>query len=120
MNQSLRILLVEDLVTDAELMVRELKRAGLSFDVRRVYTAAAYRRELDEFQPHVILSDFSMPEFDGMDALAITQRSYPNIPFIFISSTLGEEYAIRALKNNAKDYIIKTNFLRLPAAVERA
>ena len=120
MSQQLRILLVEDLAADADLMVRELKRAGLGCEVRRVETPGAYRRELEEFKPHVILSDFSMPQFDGMDALDIARRSYPNIPFIFVSGTLGEEYAVRALKNGAKDYIIKNNLLRLPAAVERA
>lgn len=120
MSQQLRILIVEDLATEAELMARELRRAGFGCDVRRVETPGAYRRELEEFKPHVILSDFSMPEFDGMDALEIARRSYPDIPFIFVSGTLGEEYAVRALKNGARDYIIKNNLLRLPAAVERA
>ena len=112
--------MVEDLASDGELVARELKRAGVTCEVRRVETAGAYRRELEEFQPHVILSDFTMPEFDGMDALGIARRSYPDIPFIFVSGTLGEEYAVRALKNGAKDYVLKSNLLRLPAAVERA
>ena len=120
MNQQFRILMVEDVATDAELMLRELKRAGIDCDARRVEIAVEYRRELEEFQPHVILSDFSMPGFDGMEALRIANQSFPHIPFIFVSGTLGEEYAVRALKSGAKDYVLKSNLIRLPAAVERA
>jgi PAS domain S-box-containing protein/diguanylate cyclase (GGDEF)-like protein len=120
MSQQCRILIVEDVATDAELALKELKRAGIRCGARRVETAVDYRRELEEFQPHVILSDFTMPRFGGMEALAIARQSYPDIPFIFVSGTLGEEYAVRALKNGATDYVLKTNLIRLPAAVERA
>src|SRR5258706_708404 len=120
MSSLFRVLMVEDVATDAELILRELKRAGLRCDARRVETAVEYRRELDEFQPHVILSDFSMPNFDGMEALRIANRFHPDIPFIFVSGTLGEEYAVRALKNGATDYVLKTNLIRLPATIERA
>jgi diguanylate cyclase (GGDEF)-like protein/PAS domain S-box-containing protein len=101
-------------------MLRELQRAGISFDAQRVDTAVDYRRELAEFQPDVILSDFTMPSFDGMEVLRIASQSYPYIPFIFVSGTLNEEDAVRALKSGATDYILKNNLLRLPAAVERA
>ncbi|MBI3529612.1 MAG: EAL domain-containing protein [Betaproteobacteria bacterium] len=116
----MRILLVEDVATDAELMLRELKRAGILCNGHRVETAVDFRRELEEFQPHVILSDFSMPNFDGMEALRIASQSYSHIPFIFVSGTLGEEYAVRALKNGATDFVLKTDLLRLPPSVERA
>ncbi len=112
--------MVEDVATDAELVLRELKRAGIRCEARRVETAVDYRRELEEFQPHVILSDFTMPRFDGMEALAIASQSYPDIPFIFVSGTLGEEYAVRSLKNGATDFVLKTHLIRLPPAVERA
>src|SRR5882724_13100256 len=118
MSQEFRILMVEDAATDAELILRELKRAGLRCDAHRVETAVEYRRELEEFQPHVILSDFSMPNFDGMEALRIASQSHPHIPFIFVSGTLGEEYAVRALKSGATDYVLKTNLIRLPATIE--
>jgi len=118
--ERLRVLMVEDVETDAELSARELKRAGIVCEVRRVETARAYVSALQEFQPDLILSDFSMPHFDGMEALALARRAYPDIPFIFVSGTLGEEYAIRALKSGATDYVLKTNLVRLPAAVERA
>jgi diguanylate cyclase (GGDEF)-like protein/PAS domain S-box-containing protein len=120
MSEPLKILIVEDVVTDAELILRALQRANIVCDARRVDTAVAYRRELAEFKPHVILSDFTMPAFNGMEALSTGRESHPDIPFIFVSGTLGEEYAVRALKNGATDYILKTNLLRLPAAVERA
>lgn len=117
---TLKILLVEDVAVDAELSLRELKRAGLRCEGRRVETEVDFRQELEDFRPDVILSDFSMPRFDGMHALAIAARDYSSIPFIFVSGNLGEEYAVRALKNGATDYVLKSNLIRLPAAVERA
>ncbi len=116
----IKLLLVEDNSADAELEVRELRRAGLRVEHRLVDTEQGLRRELTEFAPAVILSDFSMPRFDGMSALAVAKEIDPDVPFIFVSGTLGEDYAIRALKNGATDYVLKTNLVRLPAAVERA
>lgn len=118
--EPIKLLLVEDNPADAELELRELKRAGLRVDLRLVETEAALRRELSDFAPQLILSDFSMPHFDGMSALALARQISPDVPFIFVSGTLGEDYAIRALKNGATDYVLKTNLVRLPAAVERA
>src|SRR5258706_2240247 len=120
MSSQLRILVVEDVPNDAELALWELKRAGIEVDARRVETAAAYRRELEEFKPQLILSDFTMPNFDGTEALAIARERFPDIPFIFVSGSVGEEYVIRALKQGANDYVMKTNLVRLSSAVERA
>jgi len=120
MGDRIRILLVEDNPVDAELASRELKRANLNIDARRVETFADYRRELEAFRPQVILCDYSMPRFDGLEALKVARQSHPDIPFIFVSGTIGEESAVLALKNGAKDYVLKGNLLRLPAAVERA
>src|SRR5438105_1469031 len=117
---TLRVLLVEDVAADAELEVREIKRAGLRVSHRIVDSEKDFIRALREFAPDVILSDFSMPKFDGMDALRLAKELAPDTPFIFVSGTLGEEYAIRALKNAATDYVIKSNLVRLSAAVERA
>ena len=119
-NAPTRLLLIEDNPADAELEVRELKRAGMRVEHRLVDTEPGLRRELADFAPELILSDFSMPRFDGMSALAIAKELSPEVPFIFVSGTLGEDYAIRALKNGATDYVLKTNLVRLPAAVERA
>jgi diguanylate cyclase (GGDEF)-like protein/PAS domain S-box-containing protein len=117
---TIRVLLTEDVAADAELEVRELKRAGLRVAHRVVDTEESFNDALREFSPDVILSDFSMPGFDGMAALAIAREAAPDIPFIFVSGTIGEEYAIRALKNGATDYVLKSNLVRLPATVERA
>jgi diguanylate cyclase (GGDEF)-like protein/PAS domain S-box-containing protein len=118
--ERIRLLLIEDVATDAELELRELKRAGLSVDHRVVDTEVQFRAALEQFAPHVIISDFSMPHFDGMAALALARELHPEIPFLFVSGTIGEEYAIRALKNGATDYVLKANLMRLPAALERA
>jgi diguanylate cyclase (GGDEF)-like protein/PAS domain S-box-containing protein len=115
-----RVLLAEDVPSDAELELRELKRAGLRVRHLLADTEQSFERALREFVPDIILSDFSMPGFDGMAALAMARELTPETPFIFVSGTIGEEYAIRALKSGATDYVLKTNLMRLPAAVERA
>src|SRR4029079_19255486 len=117
---TIRVLLTEDVASDAELEVRELKRAGLRIAHCVADTEETFTTALREFDPDLILSDCSMPVFDGMAALALARELRPHTPFIFVSGTIGEEYAIRALKNGATDYVLKTNLLRLPAAVERA
>jgi diguanylate cyclase (GGDEF)-like protein/PAS domain S-box-containing protein len=119
-DPTVRVLFVEDVPTEAELELRELKRAGLSVAHKVVDTRDHFIEALQQFSPDIILSDFSMPQFDGMSALGIARERAPDIPFIFVSGTIGEEHAIRALKSGATDYVLKTNLKRLPAAVERA
>ncbi len=119
-DHSLHILLVEDLASDAELELRELRRGGLVFDVRIVETESDFRRELASFEPDIVLSDFSLPRFSGMAALAIAREMRPDIPFIFVSGTIGEENAVAALRSGATDYVLKTNLTRFPSAVRRA
>src|SRR3977135_2472564 len=116
----LRLLLTEDNAADAELELRELKRAGLRIAHRVADTEEGFVSALREFSPDVILSDFSMPGFDGMAALALVREFAPDVPFVFVSGTIGEEYAIRALKSGAADSVGKPTPARLPAAVERA
>jgi CheY-like chemotaxis protein len=106
-NPVIKILFVEDVRTDAELEVRELRRAGLKVEHRLVETEQAFLSALSEFPPDIILSDFSMPQFDGMAALALARTACPLVPFVFVSGTLGEEYAIRALQQGASDYVPK-------------
>ena len=109
----LRLLLAEDSDEDAELVLRELKRAALDCECRRVQTAADFERELQAFRPQVILSDFAMPGFSGLAALRIWRRSGLDVPFIFVSGTIGEDVAIEAVKAGAHDYVMKTNLVRL-------
>src|SRR5437879_2941087 len=120
MTERLRILLLEGVADDAELALLELGRAGLHADQRVVDSENAFVGALHEFAPDVILSDFSMPGFDGMAALALAREMRPDTPFIFVSGTIGEDSAVDALKSGATDYVMKTNLVRLPAAVERA
>jgi len=84
-----RILMVENHATDAELQLRELRRTGLAFESMVVETEAAFRRGIEVFEPDIILSDFSMPHFSGLSALAIARELRPQVPFIFVSGTIG-------------------------------
>jgi PAS domain S-box-containing protein/diguanylate cyclase (GGDEF)-like protein len=119
MDRCLRVLALEDVATEAELAGRELKRAGFLCTLVRVETEEEFRGGLED-RPDVILSDFSLPEFDGMAALRIVRSEAPDIPFIFVSGTIGEERAIEALKFGATDYVLKTNLARLGPVVARA
>jgi diguanylate cyclase (GGDEF)-like protein len=120
MEQGLRLLILEDVTAEAELTVHQLKRAGLNCIWARVDTEEAFREALHEMRPDLILSDFSIPGYDGSAALELTRREAPEIPFIFVSGTIGEERAIEALKAGAVDYVLKTNLERLAPAVRRA
>lgn len=119
MEKQLKILIVEDVATDAELVEHELYRSGLHCIVRRVDTEADFLREIQAL-PDLILSDFTLPAFDGLSALRLVREASPEIPFIFLSGTIGEEQAIEALKQGATDYVLKTNMGRLVPAVSRA
>ena len=119
-GHKVRILQVEDSPLDAELVLTELDHDGLDYEVRLVEDEAAYLDALDTFRPHIVLSDLSMPVFSGERALELLRERTADIPFIFISATLGEEAAIVALRNGATDYILKQNTARLASAVRRA
>ena len=117
---ALRIVMVEDVESDAEITLRELKRGGLSVDFRRVETREELVRECGEFRPEVVLSDFALPKFDGLSALSVVRQLDPDVPFIFVSGTIGEETAVKSLRSGATDYVLKTNLSRLASAVQRA
>jgi diguanylate cyclase (GGDEF)-like protein len=119
-NNELRVLLVEDSDSDAELTTRALSAAGFRVSLERVMDEQAMRGALKGRLPDLVLSDFSMPAFDGMSALAVARAEAADVPFIFLSGTIGEERAIEALKSGATDYILKGNSKRLGPAVKRA
>ena len=118
--QSIRILLVEDVESDARLSLLQLKEAGVNCISQRVESEPAFRRALAEFTPDIILSDFSLPQFDGLSALEVAREVSPDIPFIFVSGTMGEERAVTALRRGAVDYLLKGKLARLPSAISRA
>jgi diguanylate cyclase (GGDEF)-like protein/PAS domain S-box-containing protein len=119
-RRPIKVLLVEDLAEDAELLLREMRLHGLDATGRRVDTAAEYESALVSFAPDLILSDYTLPGFAGTEALQIARSLRPDTPFIFVSGTIGEERAIQALKQGAVDYVLKENPARLVPAVERA
>ncbi len=112
--------MLEDNAADAELIAHTLREGGIPSSNRRVETKPDYVRELEAGPPDMILSDYELPAFDGYKALAIAQKKCPEVPFIFVTGTLGEEVAIETLKHGATDYVIKTRLSRLVPSVQRA
>ena len=120
MSALIQILIVEDIPADAELLVRELRRSGFSFEWQRVDTEAEFLAKLNS-GIHLILSDFEMPEFNGLRALELLKRqTLLEIPFIIVSGTIGEEVAVQAMKMGAADYLLKDRITRLGPSVRRA
>ena len=120
MVQNLKILHIEDVPSDAELVDRTLKKAGLIFEKRTVDTKKEYVKALDEFCPNIILSDHSLPSFNSLEALKILKQTGIDIPFILITSTVSEEFAVNVMKEGATDYILKDRLQRLPSAITNA
>ncbi len=119
MTQHLHILLIEDDPLDAELIIHELSRAK-TITIERVDTENEFIRALQDSPPEIILSDFNLPRFDAITALSIARSRVPDIPFIIVSGAIGEEQAVRTLKEGAADYVMKTDLGKLNSAVEHA
>lgn len=119
-NLQTRILLLEDSEIDAELAITHLAKAESAGTVQRVATRDDFIREIGSGSYDVVLADYSLPDFDGLTALDIVRECCPEIPFIFVSGVVGEEFAINALRRGATDYVMKRGLSRLPAAVDRA
>lgn len=116
----LLVLLLEDVAMDAELVEFELDRAGISADVRRVDSRDDYVRALGEFRPDIILSDFSLPQFDGMRALELARAWATTVPFIVVTGSINEETAVQCMKAGATDYVLKSNLARIGPAIRAA
>ena len=116
----LRILLLEDEPRDAELIQELLEGEGFVCETTPVQTRAEFLAALENGEFDIILADYKLPSFDGLSALKLTRDVHPDLPFIFVSGTLGEEVAIEALKVGATDYVLKTRLSRLAPAVLRA
>ncbi len=119
-RKEIRALFVEDSPDDVELAVLAMERDGFDVRMERVESEEELRSALAERPPHVILSDYSMPNFDGITALGVVRELTPDIPFIFVSGTLGEDRAIYSIQHGATDYVLKGNLRRLGTAVRRA
>ncbi len=120
MKEELRVLILEDVATDAELVEHELRREGFRLTARRVETEEKFIAALESARPDLVLADYSLPRFDGAAALAIVQRRCPEVPFVFVSGAIGEDLAIESLKKGATDYVLKDRLSRLGSAVRRA
>jgi PAS domain S-box-containing protein len=117
---ALRFVLLEDDINDVELIQLQLARNGVSVTWEHVMSEPDFRAALERGAPDMVLADYTLPGFDGLAALRIVLNRCPDVPFIFVSGSLGEERAIEALKSGATDYVLKDRLQRLPAVVNRA
>lgn len=117
MERVLRILMLEDIVEEAGLIERVLKKAKLPFVSMRVDGPEEFVTALDSFNPDVVLSDHALPQFNSIEALKLCRSRGLMIPFILVTGTVSEEFAVNCLKQGVDDYILKNNLSRLPAAI---
>jgi PAS domain S-box-containing protein/putative nucleotidyltransferase with HDIG domain len=120
MNRELRVLMLEDTLSDAELAEHELRKAGIAFTSKRVETRDAFIRALEEFRPDIVLSDYKLPTFNGMDALEIVQRNHSDVPVVMVTGALTDIEAVDLIHAGARDYVLKDRLARLASAVQRA
>lgn len=120
MNDVLHVLIVEDSIDDMDLLLYELKKGGFELQAERVDTADAMRLALSKKQWDIVLSDFQMPQFSGLEALQILKSSHEDIPFIFVSGAIGEDTAVAAMKSGASDYVMKGRLKRLIPVIQRS
>ena len=119
-QDALRILILEDVPMDAELVEYELKRASIPFLSQRVDSRDGFLHALEEFGPDLILSDYTLPRFDGMTALSLARERAPSIPFLIVTGSVNEETAVGCMKAGATDYLLKSNLARIGPAIEAA
>ena len=120
MEKAYRFLMLEDEPADAELVQREIRKEFESAVIMLVATRNEFIKEISDFKPEIILSDFVIPSFGGYEALGIAGTVCPDIPFIFVSGSLGEESSVQALREGATDYVFKENLSKLCPAIKRA
>nr|WP_256449878.1 hybrid sensor histidine kinase/response regulator [Flavobacterium sp. MC2016-06] len=113
-------MIIEDNVIDADLLIRQLTKSGMSFISEVVDTRKTFEKSFELFGPDIILSDYSLPAFDAVTAFEIVKQSNLKIPFIIVSGTIGEENAVKLIKLGVTDFSSKENFPGLPQKVDRA
>ena len=119
-QEQLRVLVLEDVPTDAELTVRELKKTGINCIAKMADSKDTLIQQLESFKPDIVLSDYSMPNFNGMQALEMLKKSYPSTPMIIVTGSMNEDTAVKCMKLGAAEYVIKESTARLGAAVTGA
>jgi signal transduction histidine kinase len=118
-DSPLRILMLEDTPSDAELAEHELRRSGMPFIAMRVDHRDAFVKALNEFQPDIVLSDYNLPDLNGLEALQIVQRLKPEVPVIMVTGALPDVEAVELIHSGAKDYVLKDRLARLAPAIQR-
>ena len=119
MTSLLRVLVIDDSSDDTELLIRQLRRDGYDLTAERTETIDGLKAALDAQDWDIVLCDYNMPTFSGLDALAVVQERRPDLPFIFVSGVMGEDVAVVAMKAGAQDYITKNSLKRLGPAIAR-
>ena len=119
-HRQITVLILEDLPDDAGLMERELEKAGLTITTVICDDRGSYTSELRRHQPDLILADYSLPNFSGLEALIIAQEECPDVPFVFVTGTIGEEIAAETILSGANGLVLKSNLKKLPEIVLKA
>lgn len=120
MKPTIKLLMLEDDAVDADLIQRQLKKSDMKLNVIHVDNAADFKYQLIWFKPDIILSDFSLPSIDGLTAFSIKQSICPDVPFILVSGTIGEENAVEIIKTGVTDYALKDRIFTLLPKIKRA
>jgi PAS domain S-box-containing protein len=120
MKYPVKILFLEDVFLDAELIWKEIVKSNISFEKILVQTKSDYVNALNAFKPDLIISDYSLPQFDGMSALIIKNELTPATPFILVTGSVNEEIAVELMKMGADDYLLKQNLSRLGSSIRTA
>jgi signal transduction histidine kinase len=120
MESTLKVLILEDMEEDVELIKRSLKKAGLQFQAMQVDSREGFVQALQQYDADVILSDHSLPQFNSVEALELCKKMKSEAPFILVTGAVSEEFAVSCLKQGADDYVLKSNLARLPNAIHNA
>ncbi|MEO5976039.1 MAG: PAS domain S-box protein [Chryseolinea sp.] len=116
----IRLLMLEDNSEDAYLIERNLRKAKFNLEVKVASDKTSFVQELEMFHPHLIISDHQLPQFSSQEALKISRKKFPLIPFILVTGAVSEEFAAAIIRAGADDYLLKSNIKRLPTAVTQA
>jgi signal transduction histidine kinase len=119
-SKNLKILLLEDVVDEAGLIERAIKKENIKVTMLRVDTRQQFIDALEVFHPDLILSDHALPQFNSIEALKLARAHIENIPFILVTGTVSEEFAVTCLKQGADDYVLKSNLSRLPSSIKQS
>jgi signal transduction histidine kinase len=119
-SKNLKILLLEDVIDEAGLIERAIKKENIKFTMLRVDTRQQFVDALNGFTPDLILSDHALPQFNSIEALKLARAHIHDVPFILVTGTVSEEFAVTCLKQGADDYVLKSNLSRLPSSIKQS